>query len=82
MKKRKKGGKVYSSRPSVEKQKGPRKFKKSIEREYQQIFTPHPLPFQGIYTDSDSLEQPSALKYVDSTTTPVIEVAIDPQVVR
>jgi hypothetical protein len=82
MKKINKSHKVNSSRIALRKQKQPRKSKKQIEREYQQIFTPHPLPFNGIYTDSDSLEQPSALKYVDSTTTPVIEVFIDPRLAK
>ncbi len=42
----------------------------AIEHDYLQTFTPHPLPYQGLYTDEDSLEQPSQLKYVPSTTTP------------
>ena len=46
---------------------------KTIERKYQQMFTPHPLPFQGLYTDDDSLEQPSELKYVPATSTPNVE---------
>lgn len=41
---------------------------KPIEREYRQIFTPRPLPFHGLYTDDDSLEQPSELKYVPATS--------------
>jgi len=51
----------------------PRNRKQKLEREYQQMFTPHPLPYQGLYTDADSLEQPSALKYVPSTSTPCVE---------
>jgi hypothetical protein len=43
---------------------------RSTEQDYVQTFTPHPLPYQGLYTDEDSLEQPSQLKYVPSTTTP------------
>ena len=42
------------------------------EKNYLQIFTPHPLPYQGLYTEEDSLEQPSQLKYVPSTTTPSV----------
>ncbi len=42
------------------------------EQNYVQIFTPHPLPYQGLYTDEDSLEQPSQLIYVPSTTTPCV----------
>jgi hypothetical protein len=56
-----------------------RKPNQLVNREYQQFFAPHSLPFNGICTDSDSLEQPSVLKYVDSTTIPATEVAIDPQ---
>jgi hypothetical protein len=63
----------------MKKKNRPRKPVKRIEREYQQLFTPHPLPFQGINTDADNLEQPSMLKYFDSTTTPVIELAVEPQ---
>jgi len=44
----------------------------TIEQNYVQLFTPHPLPYQGLYTDEDSLEQPSQLKYVPSTTTPSV----------
>jgi hypothetical protein len=44
----------------------------TIEQDYVQIFNPHPLPYQGLYTDEDSLEQPSQLKYVPSTTTPSV----------
>ncbi len=44
----------------------------TTEQTYVQIFTPHPLPYQGLYTDEDSLEQPSQLKYVPSTTTPSV----------
>lgn len=43
-----------------------------VEQDYTQRFTAHPLPYQGIYTDEDSLEQPSQLKYVPSTTTPSV----------
>jgi hypothetical protein len=42
------------------------------EQDYLQIFTPHPLPYQGLYTEEDSLEQPSQLRYVPSTTTPSV----------
>jgi len=47
---------------------------KNTEQDYLQIFTPHPLPYQGLYTEEDSLEQPSQLKYVSSTTTPNVIV--------
>ena len=48
--------------------------KSEIERDYQRIFIPHQLPYQGIITEDDSLEQPSPLKYVPSTTTTRAEV--------
>jgi TorA maturation chaperone TorD len=41
-----------------------------LEREYEEIFVPHNLPYQGIYTDRDSLEQPSALEVVPTTASP------------
>lgn len=43
---------------------------KDLERSYLQMFTSNPLPSHGLYTDDDSLEQPSALKYVPSTSNP------------
>ena len=55
--------------------KKPKVVKKSeIERDYQRVFLPHQLPYRGIYTEDDSLEQPSALTYVPSTTTTRAEV--------
>lgn len=45
----------------------------TVEQEYNSVFLPHPLPYQGLYTDEDSLEQPSALKYVPTTATPTVE---------
>lgn len=73
MKKQSRSGKVYSLRCPVKKQEQPKRRKKTLEKNYQQLFTPHPLPYQGVYTDEDSLEQPSALKYVPTTTTPSVE---------
>jgi hypothetical protein len=55
---------------------------KTIEKEYKTVFSPYPLPYQGTYTDEDSLEQPSALKYVPSTTTPAIGVTVSPRMRR
>lgn len=43
-----------------------------IEQDYTRMFTAYPLPYQGLYTDDDSLEQPSQLKSVPSITTPSI----------
>lgn len=74
MKKQSRSDKVHSLRCPVKKQEQPKRPKKTLERDYQRLFTPHPLPYQGVYTDEDSLEQPSALKYVPTTTTPSIEV--------
>lgn len=53
--------------------------RRGIEREYETVFSPHPLPYQGIYTDEDSLEQPSALRYVPTTATPAVEPATAPR---
>lgn len=50
-----------------------RKKRHEIERKYLTVFSPHTLPSQGVYTDEDSLEQPSALKYVPTTATPRVE---------
>ena len=41
-----------------------------FQTQYQRLFTSFPLPHNGLYTDDDSLEQPSALKYVPTTSTP------------
>jgi hypothetical protein len=49
----------------------------TIEKEYKHIFSPMPLPNGGQYSDEDSLEQPSALRYVPSTTRTTVEMAID-----
>ena len=46
----------------------------TTEQNYLRIFTPHPLPYQSLYTEEDSLEQPSQLKYVSTTTTPNVVV--------
>jgi len=43
----------------------------SFDEQYRQVFTPFPLPYHDIFTDADSLEQPSAQKYVPSTTMPI-----------
>ncbi|HWG22252.1 MAG TPA: hypothetical protein VG225_17135 [Terracidiphilus sp.] len=43
-----------------------------IEKQYLQLFAAFPLPYNGLYTDDDSLEQPSAQKYVPSTTMPTL----------
>jgi len=45
--------------------------KSKSEREYLTVFSPKIS--QGAYSDEDSLEQPSALKYVPSTATPRVE---------
>jgi hypothetical protein len=41
-----------------------------LERQFQKLFTAFPMPSHGLYTESDSLEQPSAQKYVPSITVP------------
>jgi len=53
-----------------EPQKKTRSDAEMIEELYRKIFIGMPLPNRGLYRDEDSLEQPSALKYVPSTTTP------------
>jgi hypothetical protein len=44
-----------------------------IEQDYLQVFTPRSLPYQGLYTDEDSLEQPSELQEIPSTSAPCVE---------
>jgi hypothetical protein len=44
-----------------------------LEHEYLQTFTPRKLPHQELYTDADSLEQPSELMDVPSISVPSIE---------
>jgi hypothetical protein len=70
MKKISRSGKIRSTRRPVKKQKQPKRREKTLEREYQQTFSPHPLPYQGLYSEEDSLEQPSALKSVPTRATP------------
>ena len=50
--------------------KKPKKAPSKLEREYLEMFAPRPLPYQGLYTDEDTLEQPSPLKVVFTTATP------------
>jgi hypothetical protein len=73
--------KVVSARRTVKKRTKQMRGK-TIEKEYRTVFSPIPLPSQGQYTDEDSLEQPSALKYVPSTTRTTVEMAVDPQMRR
>ena len=46
----------------------------TIEQEYVRLFTVPQTPDQCFHTDDYNLEQPSALKYVPSTTAPNAEV--------
>ncbi len=50
-----------------------REKKSEIEKEYMTIFSPNKPPSQGADTDAESLEQPSELKYVQTTATPQVE---------
>ena len=45
-----------------------------IEDEYVRLFMVPDAPHQAFYSDDYNLEQPSALKYVPSTTNPNAEV--------
>jgi hypothetical protein len=47
---------------------------KTIEQEYVRLFTVPQTPHPCFYSDNYNLEQPSALKYVPSTTAPNAEV--------
>jgi|ERR1700677_4175745 hypothetical protein len=57
------------TKPQSKKQTGP----SPLERDYLQTFIPRQLPYQGLYTDEDSLEQPSELMDVPSISVPSIE---------
>jgi hypothetical protein len=63
-KKSQSGSKSRRSRPAE---------KNRIERDYEQNFTPLPLPYHGVYTDDDSLEQPSGLEEIPTTSAPYVE---------
>ena len=43
-----------------------------LEEQFQRFFTAFPLPSHGLYTEADSLEQPSAQKYIPSITIPTL----------
>jgi hypothetical protein len=73
MKKRSSGQRSSQSRVnSKDKSRSPKNAAR-LQIEYQQRFHPYTLPYQGLYSDHDSLEQPSALKYVPTTATPNTE---------
>ena len=61
------------------KKDGKHRKEKTIVQDYTKVFSPPPLPCQGAYTDEGSLEQPSALKYFPSTTTPAAGMSIGRQ---
>lgn len=46
------------------------KRQQALEHEHGKLFSPISLPYQGIYTDEDSLEQPSAFKLFPTTASP------------
>ncbi len=46
----------------------------AIEQDYVRLFTVPAAPHQCFYSDDYNLQQPSALKYVPSTTNPTAEV--------
>ena len=75
MKKHVKSDKVQLRRRVVKSKKKTKTRIRPLEREYQQIFIPNPLPHKGIYTEEDSLEQPSPLEYYPSTATPGSDAA-------
>jgi hypothetical protein len=57
----------------------PKNHKRTLEHKYRNLFSPVSLPYHGLYTDEDSLEQPSALRVCPMTTTPGVEVDVPPQ---
>ena len=40
--------------------------------QYLQTFTAFPLPYHSVLTENDSLEQPSALEFVPTTSSPAL----------
>lgn len=48
-----------------------------LVKTYLSLFRSYPLPYQGLYTDEDSLEQPSALHVVPTTSSPGIEIKLN-----
>lgn len=48
----------------------------TLEMEYIGVFRPSPLPFQEVYTENETLEQPSPLTDYPSTATPGVGVSV------
>lgn len=63
--------------PAGNTMKKEKKKERQIERDYRTVFSPISLPYQGIFTDEDSLEQPSALRYVPTTAAPTANLPAD-----
>ncbi|HXP78798.1 MAG TPA: hypothetical protein VN976_02745 [Verrucomicrobiae bacterium] len=82
MKKSTRGDKKDTPARRTVKKQAKKSTKKSLAREYRLVFSPPSLPYEGQYADEDSLEQPSALRYVPSTTRTTAEMAPDPQLRR
>ena len=68
---------ALAERPSMKEAR--ENHRKTLEDKYRKLFSPVSLPYQGLYTDEDSLEQPSALRVWPTTTTPGVEVDVPPQ---
>jgi len=75
MKKRAKGVKVDLPRVTTVKKKD-KTSESTLEQEYVEVFHPYSLPHQGLFTENDSLEQPSPLKDYPSNATPGVGVSI------
>jgi hypothetical protein len=70
---------VPSRKLSAAKTKRRRVRQTTLEKKYIGVFQPNPLPYQGIFTGNESLEQPSPLKDYPSTATPGVGVSIELQ---
>ena len=62
------------SKPRAKSRRKVARRKNSIEQQYERNFTPLSLPFHGLYSDDNSLEQPSVLEDVLTTSAPYVEV--------
>jgi hypothetical protein len=79
MKKTPRCGKVVLRRVTTVKKKNEKPGESTLEQEYVGVFQPHVLPHQGLFTDNNSLEQPSPLTDYPSTATPGVGVSIELQ---
>lgn len=71
----KSGKRAQTKGRKMKKRENPEK-KPKIERDYLTVFSPRVLSSREPSSDEESLEQPSALRYVSTTSTPHVEAYI------